>query len=317
MPRHLLTAITLTAITLSAATHQHNTPEETSSRDPGRDASTSDDQDRDTFTVHRVYYTPEIIPVIRVRRNFATVIQLPDNEDVMEVICGDGDWWQIARAKNLVYVKPSKDGAKTNLNIVGTSGTLYMFVLTEITPVDDKDQPTRANDVEAIHYGPADMKVIVQAGNTLQQRLNAGPSYVPRNELDAQNNAYQQQLADAEQRAARARNDAERAAAASRARANDAVDQFRSSYPSQLQLDYDVALHTAPFYVEGIVHDNRFTYIKLKAQEIPAIYEIKDGKPNLVQYDYAGNGTYIIRKIIDDGYLVIGKAKLTFRRRTK
>ena len=46
------------------------------------------------------------------------------------------------------------------------------------------------------------------------------------------------------------------------------------------------------------------------------MYEIKDGKPNLVNFDYV-NGVFIIRKVVDQGYLAIGKAKLHFTRRAQ
>ena len=49
------------------------------------------------------------------------------------------------------------------------------------------------------------------------------------------------------------------------------------------------------------------------ASEKPAIYEVKDGKPNLINFDLV-NGTYIVPKIVDNGYLAIGKKKLAFVR---
>ena len=41
--------------------------------------------------------------------------------------------------------------------------------------------------------------------------------------------------------------------------------------------------------------------------------EIKDGKPNLINFQVE-NGIYIATKVIDDGYLAIGNKKLTFKR---
>jgi len=69
-----------------------------------------------------------------------------------------------------------------------------------------------------------------------------------------------------------------------------------------------------PFLVSAVYHDDTFTYIKSAAREKPALYEIKDGKPNLINFQFE-NGVYIAPKVIDDGYLVIGKNKVTFRRR--
>jgi type IV secretion system protein VirB9 len=43
------------------------------------------------------------------------------------------------------------------------------------------------------------------------------------------------------------------------------------------------------------------------------IYEINDGEPNLVNFKYE-NGVYVVEKILDRGYLAIGKQKMTFKR---
>jgi hypothetical protein len=48
-------------------------------------------------------------------------------------------------------------------------------------------------------------------------------------------------------------------------------------------------------------------------EEPPALYELKDGKPNLVQFEFR-DGTYIAAKVLDSGYLAIGKQKLAFVR---
>jgi len=66
-----------------------------------------------------------------------------------------------------------------------------------------------------------------------------------------------------------------------------------------------------PFLVSAIYHDDAFTYIQCAAREKPTLYEIKDGKPNLINFQF-GNGVYIIPKVVDSGYLAIGKKKLTF-----
>jgi type IV secretion system protein VirB9 len=41
---------------------------------------------------------------------------------------------------------------------------------------------------------------------------------------------------------------------------------------------------------------------------------MKDGKPNLINFQLE-NGVYIIPKVIDSGYMAIGKKKITFARR--
>jgi hypothetical protein len=42
---------------------------------------------------------------------------------------------------------------------------------------------------------------------------------------------------------------------------------------------------------------------------------VKDGKPSLVQFELKA-GRYIIPKILDEGYLRVGKAELKFHRET-
>ena len=94
------------------------------------------------------------------------------------------------------------------------------------------------------------------------------------------------------------------------------MSHFRSSYATKLQFDYPLDSKAArePFLVSAIYHDDAFTYIKCAAREKPALYEIKDGKPNLISFQVE-NGVYIAPKIIDSGYLAIGKKKLRFTRR--
>ena len=68
-----------------------------------------------------------------------------------------------------------------------------------------------------------------------------------------------------------------------------------------------------PFLVTALYHDDTFTYIRCAAREKPALYEIKDGKPNLISFQVE-NGVYIAPKILDAGYLAVGKKKLNFTR---
>ena len=44
------------------------------------------------------------------------------------------------------------------------------------------------------------------------------------------------------------------------------------------------------------------------------MYEMRDGKPNLVNYELRDN-TYIISKVIDSGYVELGKKRMDFTRK--
>ena len=65
--------------------------------------------------------------------------------------------------------------------------------------------------------------------------------------------------------------------------------------------------------MSGIWHDGTFTYIEAHSSEPPALYEMKDKKPNLIQFEFK-DGVYIVPKILDLAYLQIGKEKLNFYR---
>src|SRR5262249_50907511 len=93
------------------------------------------------------------------------------------------------------------------------------------------------------------------------------------------------------------------------------MNRFRSRYAMKLQFDstFDAKLSREPFLVTAIYHDDSFTYIPSGAREKPALYELKDGKPNLI-YFQVENGVYIAPKILDSAYLAIGRKKLAFTR---
>jgi hypothetical protein len=80
-----------------------------------------------------------------------------------------------------------------------------------------------------------------------------------------------------------------------------------------LEFPYVLKGDRKPFNVVAIYHDDRFTYIKANASELPSLYEVKDGAPNLVNFQVE-HGVYVVPKILDGGYLTIGEKKLAFDR---
>jgi type IV secretion system protein VirB9 len=115
------------------------------------------------------------------------------------------------------------------------------------------------------------------------------------------------------QEAASATAKAEASVLQAQQKVESAAEQFRAQYPQQLRFDYVFERDRDPFHVSAIYRDDRFTYIRANPQEVPALYEIKDGKPSLINYQYA-NGLYTVPKILEAGYLAIGKQKLSFTR---
>ncbi len=68
--------------------------------------------------------------------------------------------------------------------------------------------------------------------------------------------------------------------------------------------------------LQQIWRDDKFTYLRGHFQETPALYEMKDGKGSLINFDFS-NGLYTVPKELDNGYLAIGKQKVEFHRTGK
>jgi type IV secretion system protein VirB9 len=243
-----------------------------------------------TETARVVKYGWNDIVTVHAKVRYSTLIVLPKNEQILDFTTGDKDFWIINGAHNFCYVHPAKEGIRTDLNLITASGHVYSFLLEEIS-----DEP----DVQP------DLKIFIEPKDQSGIRSDEfAQDYVPASEV----NAYQREIQSVrEQTASEVK--------AAKADAQHQIENFRSEYPTTLQFDYRLnhKAMRAPFLVSAIFHDSRFTYIKCAAPEKPAIYEIKDGKPNLINFDLE-NGTYIIPGIVSTGYLAIGKKKVTFTR---
>ena len=238
-----------------------------------------------------VKYSKEDIVQVQAKLRFSTLIVLPEDEEILDFTTGDKEFWVINGAHNLCYVHPAQAGIRSNLNLITAGGHVYSFLLTEIS-----NQPN----------AEPDLKLFVELKDGSGSAANTGlRGYVSAGEAQA----YKKELETLRSQAA----DQVRAAQAQSA---EQLNRFRSSYATKLQFDYslDAKAGRDPFLVSAIYHDDSFTYIKCGAREKPALYEIKDGKPNLISFQFE-NGSYIAPKIIDSGYLVVGKKKLPFARR--
>jgi len=270
MPRLLLFLIALTSVTVDPTVQQ--------SRD--------------------ITYSAKDVVHITTKLRFTTVIVLPDAEEILDVVCGDKEFWSVAVARNLAYVKPAKAGATTNLNLVTASGAIYSFLLSEGAPQPDLKVYV-ANEVTSTSSTtgtPTPTRFFSSAQMAEQMRA---ADEARRQAVDAREAA-----AKAVEDAASARLEATRAIA-------DATASFKAAYPTSLHFPYRFDSSLKPFYVNAIFHDGKFTYIRANATELPALYELKDGAPNLVSFQVE-NGFYVVPKVLDQGYLVIGKKRLDF-----
>lgn len=244
-----------------------------------------------TETARVVKYGQDDIVTVRAKLRYSTLIVLPENEEILDFTTGDKDFWIINGAHNLCYIHPAQAGIRSNLNLITASGHVYSFLLEEIS-----NEP----NVEP------DLKIFIEPKEQSGVGMDAfARNFVPASEVDA----YQREIQSLRDQAAAQVKAAETSA-------KQQIEKFRAEYPTTLQFDYELDREAMgePFLVSAIFHDDHFTYIKCAASEKPAIYEMKDGKPNLINFDL-DNGVYIVPKIMDAGYLAIGKKKVSFTRR--
>jgi type IV secretory pathway VirB9-like protein len=241
-------------------------------------------------TARVVKYSKEDIVPVRAKLRFSTLIVLPEDEEILDFTTGDKEFWVINGAHNLCYVHPAQAGIRSNLNLITASGHVYSFLLTEIS-----NQPNAEPDLKIFVEPKEGSGIAVSAG--LRGYVSAGEAEAYKKELETLRSQTADQIH------------------AAQAQSTEQLNHFRSSYATKLQFDYalDSKAGREPFLVSAIYHDDSFTYIKCAAREKPALYEIKDGKPNLISFQFE-NGVYIAPKIIDTGYLAVGKKKLPFAR---
>lgn len=209
---------------------------------------------------------------------YTTMIILPDGEEILDVLCGDKEFWVINASHNIAHLKPAKEAAATNLNLVTASGTVYSFLLAE-------------------GKGAPDLKVYVTADPDAAPKKAKYYSASQVSELQA------------------ALTDARVAIETVQHRSEEAVAGFRKSYHATLQFAYTVPEYGKPFFVKSIWHDGQSTYIKADARELPTLYEVTaGGAPSLVNFQVE-NGTYVVPKVLDRGYLALGNQKLEFQAR--
>ena len=169
------------------------------------------------------YHSQDIIP-IRAKLKYTTLIELPTTEKIMEAATGDKDFWIVDVVGNFCFVHPAKQGINSNLNLITDKGNIYSFTLQDISG----STPATSPDLKVI-VEPADRSAFVAASGP--------PQFVPAAQLEQS----RQQLA------------------ALQSHVEQAVDEYKSAYPTQLKFDYVYKANEAPFDIQSIYHDDKFT----------------------------------------------------------
>ncbi len=230
----------------------------------------------------------ETPPVIRTGLLQSTLILLPAEEKVATVFGGDTSSWVFDGghvASRFISIKPKVANSTTDVHIVSDHGNEYTLQLREVSADADP------------HY---DSKVFLSPGDqAAKEKLVTLPVFVPAAELDK----AKREAAEAEAKEATERKQEEAKA-----------ESYRSQYPGQLHFDYTWDRKKAEALgLQQVWRDEKFTYLRGKFQETPVLYELKDGKGSLINWDYT-DGLYTVPKTVMQGYLTIGKQRVDFKR---
>lgn len=227
-------------------------------------------------------------PVVRAALLQSTLIVLPEQEKVANVFAGDTVDWVFDGghvASRFVSIKPKVANSTTDVHIVSDHGNEYTLELEEVSSDPDP------------HF---DSKVFITPGDkAAKEKLIELPVFVPASELDQ----AKQQIAAA------------KAAEVATLKAEQTREEtYRSQYPGTLHFDYTWDKSKGKeLGLQQIWRDDKFTYLRGQFQETPALYEVKDKRPSLINFDFS-NGLYTVPKELDNGYLAIGKEKVEFHR---
>ena len=157
------------------------------------------------------YHSQDIVP-IRAKVKYTTLIELPTTEKIMEAATGDKEFWIVDVVGNFCFVHPAKQGIGSNLNLITDKGNIYSFTLQDISATSNTP------DLKVI-VEPADRSAIVAASGP--------PQFVPAAQLEQS----RQQLA------------------ALQSHVEQAVDEYKSAYPTRLKFVVDFGTATTFDYV--------------------------------------------------------------------
>ena len=237
---------------------------------------------------------------VTARVRHTTTVVLPREEVIADVVAGDAEYWDVSAAENVAYVKPLEAGVASNVTLVAESGRVWALLVAESSAEDPDlvvyvEGPERAALTEAPRHAPA----FVAGGEVAAHEAEESAAWA---ELLAIEEAAAEEVS-----AIWSEHDA-------------AWTRWRDEYPRRLRFPYrlDPAAAGPPFEIEALWHDGRFTYLRSRAEETPALYELREAdrrfgptglEPSLVSYEVFDDGLYVADHVLGPGRLRIGDAE--------
>ena len=220
-------------------------------------------------------------------RHVSTVV-LPETAEIVEVVAGDPERWDVSAAAHLVFVRPLVEGARSNVVLLTASGAIVPLLVVESADAT-VDAVVR---VETRDSAPAD----------------AGPVFASRDAAAA----MARRAAEAWEAVAAAETRAVARIESARTAARERLDENREAYPRQLHFDYRWPDGSGdyPWLVEGMWHDGRRTYVRTRALR-PAFHERVDGEFRPVEVSAVHDDVlHVVDRVLGGGALEVGGRRL-------
>lgn len=198
----------------------------------------------------------------------------------MEATCGAKTFWAVNTSGHFAFVKPlgDKAGEHTNINLITTAGNVYTLLVREVSK--------EAN-------AHADLKLFLEQADEDAVIAMSHPAFVKASQLDE----MKKQLDSQAKELAQTKRDA-------------GLSELKKLKHDYMWKD---GREAEAMGLHSIYRDDRWMFIEASSQEAPVLHEISDGKDRLINYTLEGN-RYVVQKIIDHGYLRVGKKRLEFTR---
>lgn len=241
------------------------------------------------------------VPIpVRTQVRHTTTVVVPQAETIVDVVAGDAEYWDVSAAANVAYIKPLDAGVASNVTLVAGSGRVWALLVAE-SSTDDPDLVVHVEDAERA---------------TPEQARRHEPRIVPAGELAV----YEAAVSAAEAERQAIDEAAADEVAGIWAQHDTAWSRWLADYPRRLRFPYRLApeARRAPFLVDALWHDGRFTYLRSRAQETPALYELQEADrrfgrtgldPSLVAYEVFDDGLYVADHVLGAGRLQIGDSE--------
>ena len=234
-----------------------------------------------------------ITVMTRVRHVSAVV--LPETAEIVEVVAGDPEQWDVSAAAHLVFVRPLVEGARSNVVLLTAAG--------DVVPI------------AVVESAEAAVDAIVRVGTAAAREEHGEPVLASADAVDA----AAVQAAETWAAVAAAETRAADRVEAARIAALEQLDENRESYPRQLQFDYRLPTGAAgyPWLVEGMWHDGRRTYLRTRAVA-PALYERLNGELQRVSVSAVLEDVlHVVPRVLGSGALEVGGERLPWTARPR